>query len=159
MAQRKNLLRVDYHHDTDTGMYENGYGRFEDGKTYQAHRYSYSIYKGKIPTGMCVCHTCDNTSCVNPDHLFIGTQKENVHDCIKKGRHINCSKQNILGGWGKSKYKGVCWHKTNKKWQSEIRHKNKRTYLGSFNDEIEAAKAYDSAAIEIYGDNAILNFK
>jgi len=64
------------------GEYYIGNYRFE-----RAHRFSYKIYKGKIPKGLCVCHTCDNPKCVNPDHLWLGTVKENNQDCIKKERH------------------------------------------------------------------------
>ena len=60
-------------------------------------------------------------------------------------------------GWGKSKYKGVSWNKYNGKWLSMIDIKSKNKYLGYFNNEIDAAKAYDKAAKEIYGNNAVLN--
>lgn len=66
-----------------------GYGAFynkEENRMIAAHRISYSIFKGKIPDGNVVCHKCDVTSCVNPNHLFIGTQKDNVNDCWSKGR-------------------------------------------------------------------------
>jgi hypothetical protein len=64
-----------------------GYGYFcgMDGKNIKAHRFSWAIANGEIPAGMCVCHTCDNTGCVNPNHLFLGTVLDNMLDKINKG--------------------------------------------------------------------------
>lgn len=64
-----------------------GYGDFKlKGKTVRAHRASYIIYKGEIPVGMSILHSCDNPRCVNPDHLSMGSHKENMEDKVKKGR-------------------------------------------------------------------------
>ena len=64
-----------------------GYGRFAiKGYAQQAHRISWIIKNGKIPKGLCVLHKCDNPPCVNPNHLFIGTYKDNTQDALLKGR-------------------------------------------------------------------------
>lgn len=66
-----------------------GYGQlyvYDDKKLYLAHRLSFSIYKGLIPNKMFVCHSCDNPLCVNPDHLFLGSQSTNMADKVKKSR-------------------------------------------------------------------------
>jgi hypothetical protein len=59
----------------------------EDGVVKGAHVVAWELKNGPVPKGMCVCHSCDNTLCVNSDHLFLGTHKENTHDMIRKGRH------------------------------------------------------------------------
>jgi len=83
-------------HDTGciewTGALHRGYGRNafrdEEGKWFSkyVHRVAYEEYVEQIPSGMCVCHRCDNPKCINPEHLFLGTNKENTHDKINKGR-------------------------------------------------------------------------
>ena len=73
----------------------NGYGymgiKVRQGKNnhtaIRAHRVSWMIHRGPIPRGMCVLHKCDNPQCTNPDHLFLGTRKDNNEDKIIKNRH------------------------------------------------------------------------
>lgn len=68
----------------------NGYGNFYmNGKLVGAHVASYAIHVGPVGEGLCVCHTCDTPSCVNPNHLFIGTHKENTADMDAKGRRVS----------------------------------------------------------------------
>lgn len=66
-----------------------GYGRFNrNGRTINAHRVAWEIiHRVIIPSGMEICHSCDNPSCVNPSHLWIGTHKENCDDRDRKGRN------------------------------------------------------------------------
>ena len=65
----------------------NKYGAFWDGeKVVRAHRFSYEIHKGMLQEGKIIMHSCDNPVCVNPDHLSVGTQSENMKDCAAKGR-------------------------------------------------------------------------
>lgn len=70
--------------------HKQGYGALRYKKKYAlAHRVSWEIYMGEIPKGIKVCHKCDVTSCCNPEHLFLGTQKDNVIDAIDKGKFKN----------------------------------------------------------------------
>lgn len=70
---------------------EKGYGLFQRGRheggCVRAHRQAWLLTVGPIPPGMHVLHRCDNPPCVRPGHLFLGTQADNMHDMLTKGRH------------------------------------------------------------------------
>lgn len=66
---------------------KNDYGYiWHNGKVMRAHRVAWILFKGSLPDNLKVCHKCDTPLCVNPDHLFLGTQKENMYDAIAKNR-------------------------------------------------------------------------
>lgn len=78
------------------GRNSDGYGNCHmpiDGrlKSQKAHRAAWRLTRGDIPQGMSVLHRCDNPPCVNPDHLFLGTQADNMRDCREKGRYSHKS--------------------------------------------------------------------
>jgi len=80
--------------NTDNGCWEwsgckdrKGYGEFRIfGDNYQAHRIAYMLANGGIPSNISVCHKCDNPKCCNPDHLFAGTNRDNMIDLLLKGK-------------------------------------------------------------------------
>lgn len=92
------LKRVDDYSDSQrcwnwtASIGNSGYGvasgRFVNQKKISAHRLSFIAFRQPVKKGLDVCHTCDNRRCVNPNHLWIGTHKENVKDSIEKGKFV-----------------------------------------------------------------------
>jgi len=75
-----------------------GYGEFSiKHRPIKAHQFSWIVTNGSIPKGLFICHHCDNPSCVRPDHLFLGTAKDNYQDSVVKGRasHHGANRKNI----------------------------------------------------------------
>jgi hypothetical protein len=101
--------------NTDSGCWlwlgskrNGGYGHFYDGnKLVATHRFSYELYKGKIENNLLVCHKCDVRNCVNPDHLFLGTHKDNAIDMVNKNRQNNADTSGINNGMVKINEKDV----------------------------------------------------
>ena len=87
-----------------------------------AHRISYWLHKGEIPKGIYVLHSCDNPKCINPEHLHLGTQKDNIRECIERGRANHESKGS----------KGVKHHKAklSEDQVAEIRRLRSKGYTG-----------------------------
>jgi hypothetical protein len=98
------------------------------------------------PKGMIVHHLNHDGRDNRKANLRIVTYKQNAVN--NKPKADNCT----------SKYKGVYWHKQRKKWAVSLKHHRKKIYIGLFTDEIEAAKAYDSAARKYHDQYAYLNF-
>lgn len=75
-------------HEWNGSKTNGGHGRFKSSDHFLAHRAAWELANGPIPDGMQVLHKCDNPGCCNPDHLFTGTQADNMRDKVEKGRQL-----------------------------------------------------------------------
>ncbi len=73
---------------------EKGYGRIDGRQSYFSHRLAYHLANGVSPRGKLVCHRCDNPSCINPDHLYLGTYQDNANDKVERDRCAKLSGEN-----------------------------------------------------------------
>jgi len=134
-----------------------GYGRFgiAGSQCVNAHRVSWTIANGPIPDGQFVCHKCDNPSCVNPEHLFVGSRQDNIDDMMIKKRSRHFKNLQYYGVQWQERYDGP-----NRKgrWHSVICINGKMKKLGAHTSILEAARNYDRIAYIKYGERKLLNF-
>lgn len=147
----------DYKKETPNGCWvwiggknKNGYGRwFLNGKYILAHRLSYQLKRGEIPNGLFVCHDCpgkDNPLCINPDHLWLGTAKDNSLDASRKG---TLQAARYRGDGWREVYKDAKWRRGDDHWirkhperipKGEAHYKKINPALGVRGERVNTAK-------------------
>ncbi len=134
-----------------------GYGRFGIGASScsNASRVSWVIHFGEIDENLYVCHKCDNKKCVNPHHLFLGTQQDNVNDAVIKKRTRRFEKNKFYGVIEEKRYDGPS---RQNRWRSFICLDGKIIKLGAHTSILEAARNYDRIAYMRFGIKDKLNF-
>ena len=119
------------------GRKGHGYGQvFFNSKNMRTHRLSWVLKNGPIPPDLYVCHRCDNPPCVNPEHLYLGTQKQNIREAQEKGRlynhykdrthcksgHLLSEENTVIGRDGRqNSYRQcrICFRKMHKEWKTK----------------------------------------
>ncbi len=121
---------------------------------YDNGKFTYAVTNHSLRMHRVVMHAPKDKEVDHRNHNGLDNQKHNLRVCTKNENQHN----RRLNANNASGYKGVCWHKRINKWQSYIRFQSKRIFLGYFADKVEAAKAYDKKAEELFGEFACLNF-
>jgi hypothetical protein len=125
---------------------EHGYGRVQRNHKHKfVHQIAWESVYGPVPKGFQIDHRCRNKSCYNIEHLRLATNTQNRANQAKRS---GCA----------SRFKGVVWAKPCQQWKAQIRAGGRVRFLGYFNDECEAAQAYDRASLELHGEFSVLNF-
>ena len=123
-------------------IHTQGYGVIKiDSKMKRAHRLSYELAIGRIPDGLLIDHICHNKGCVNPAHLRLATQKQNVEN--QQGGPRN----------SKSGIRGVRWYARSKKWEAYLCHNGKTKYLGRFATKEAAGIAAQAGRNKLFTHN------
>lgn len=105
-------------------------------KMVSAHRFSYEIHNGPIKDGGVICHKCDVKNCVNPDHLYCGTQQDNVRDIVERGRSANKTGRVVRLVDAAKRYRGGI------KLRRELQERVKSEYQSGKFTQVELAKRY-----------------
>lgn len=111
----------------------NGYGTL---KRKLAHRFSWELHNGVIPEGKIIMHSCDVKSCVNPDHLSIGTKKENTQDMMRKGRHHRHGITHCIHGHEYTTANTYVDHRDNGRVCRKCRNKGQEFYRSKLNARV-----------------------
>jgi hypothetical protein len=132
-------------------MNTNGYGRFSLNDRHRlAHRVSFQMFIGQIPKGMVVCHRCDNRKCVNPNHIWLGTQSENLKDAFVKGRMKHPDTTGEKNGNRK-----LSWEKVRA--IREMKSSGVKSFLIASSFNVSTSTIYDIVKNRIWKDNTCNN--
>lgn len=131
-----------------TGARRGGYGRMSDGeRVQQAQRLAYEVWIGPIPAGKEACHHCDQPGCIEPRHLWAGTEKQNTADMIAKGRHLDGRRAASVKRQGQPNY----WGRGARHALAKMDETKVRAILLDPRSGVEIAEAYGISASLVYG--------